>query len=293
MSELNNTSTTVELSYQTQGAGPALLLLHGFPQNRSIWNRVCEQLSDCFTLVMPDLRGYGSSPKPASDPEHQSYSKRQMARDMIALMDRLGIEQFGVVGHDRGGRVAHRLAADFPERVQKLMLLDISPTLKMYEQTNMQFALGYWHWFFLVQPSPMPEQLIGADPQGFMESFMIKRHAGRVLFEPENWAQYVQAVKDPACVHAMCEDYRASVTIDLEHDRADREKGAKLIQPLRVLWGQHGMIERCFDPINDWLEVAQTVSGRMLDAGHYLPEERPLEVAQEIRQFFLEGARSH
>jgi haloacetate dehalogenase len=166
------------------------------------------------------------------------------------------------------------------------MLLDISPTLKMYEQTDMKFALGYWHWFFLVQPAPLPEQLIGADPQGFMESFMIKRYAGRTVFEPENWAQYLEGIKDPASLHAMCEDYRASVTIDLEHDRADRAKGAKLSQPLRVLWGQHGMIERCFDPINDWLEVAQSVSGRVLDAGHYLPEEQPQEVAQEIRRFF-------
>ena len=286
MPEQNKVVNEVELFYQMKGTGPALLLLHGFPQNRSIWRRVCEQLSDTYTLVMPDLRGYGNSPKPASDPHHQNYSKRQMALDLIALMDRLGIEQFGVVGHDRGGRVAHRLAADFPTRVQRLMLLDISPTLKMYEQTDMRFALGYWHWFFLVQPAPLPEQLIGADPQGFMEAFMLKRHGGRAVFEPENWAQYLEAIKDPACLHAMCEDYRASVTIDLEHDRADRAKGTRLSQPLRVLWGQHGMIERCFDPINDWLEVAQSVSGRALDTGHYLPEEQPQEVAQEIRQFF-------
>lgn len=286
MSEQNQVVNEVELFYQVKGTGPVLLLLHGFPQNRSIWRRVCDQLSDSFTLVMPDLRGYGNSPKPASDPHHQNYSKRQMALDLIALMDRLGFQQFGVVGHDRGGRVAHRLAADFPARVQRLMLLDISPTLKMYEQTDMQFAVGYWHWFFLVQPAPLPEQLIGADPKGFMEAFMLKRHGGRATFDPENWAQYVEAIEDPACLHAMCEDYRASVTIDLEHDREDRKKGTKLSQPLRVLWGQHGMIERCFDPINDWLEVAESVSGRALDAGHYLPEERPLEVAQEIRQFF-------
>ena len=286
MSEHNVVVSEVELSYLQQGSGPALLLLHGFPQNRSIWRRVCEQLSGSFTLIMPDLRGYGQSPKPASDAHHENYSKRTMARDLIALMDRLGIAQFGVVGHDRGGRVAHRLAADFPHRVQRLMLLDISPTLKMYEQTDMKFALGYWHWFFLVQAAPLPEQLIGADPQGFMESFMIKRYSGRSVFEPQNWAQYLEAIKDPACLHAMCEDYRASVTVDLEHDRADRAKGARLSQPLRVLWGQHGMIERCFDPINDWLEVAQSVSGRALDAGHYLPEERPEEVASEIGRFF-------
>lgn len=276
----------VELSFEKAGQGPVLLMLHGFPQNRSIWRRVAQILSDQYTLIMPDLRGYGQSPKPAGDAKHENYAKRTMARDLVALMDRLGIDRFDVIGHDRGARVAHRLAADYPQRVQRLMLLDISPTLKMYENTNLQFAVGYWHWFFLVQAAPMPERLIGADPQAFLESFMIKRYPGRAVFEPQSWAQYVAGVKDPACLHAMCEDYRASVSIDLEHDRQDRAQGRKLVQPLRVLWGQHGMIERCFDPVNDWLEVADHVTGRPLDAGHYLPEECPQEVAQEIRQFF-------
>ena len=275
-----------ELSYEVLGQGPVLLLLHGFPQTRAIWRSVAAQLKESYTLVMPDLRGYGASPKPASDPEHQTYSKRAMANDLAALMDKLGFETFGVVGHDRGGRVAHRLAADFSSRVSRLMVLDISPTLTMYRQTDMMFAAGYWHWFFLIQQAPLPETLIGAQPEFFMNEFMVKRYPGRHLFAPEAWAQYLASVKDPACLHAMCEDYRASATIDLVHDQQDCDAQRRLPMPLRVLWGQHGMIQKCFAPLKDWGEVAIEVSGRPLEAGHYLPEECPEDVAQEVRAFF-------
>jgi haloacetate dehalogenase len=276
----------LDLSYEVMGQGPVLLLLHGFPQTRAIWRAVAEQLKDRYTLVMPDLRGYGASPKPESDPEHLTYSKRAMANDMAALMDKLGFEKFGVVGHDRGGRVAHRLAADFSSRVTRLMVLDISPTLTMYRQTDMTFAAGYWHWFFLIQQAPLPETLIGAQPEFFMNEFMVKRYPGRHIFAPEAWEQYLACVKDPACLHAMCEDYRASATIDLVHDQEDRDAQRQLPMPMRVLWGQHGMIQKCFSPLKDWSDVATEVSGQPLDAGHYLPEECPQAVAQEIRGFF-------
>jgi len=235
---------------------------------------------------MPDLRGYGRSPKPASDPAHLTYSKRAMARDLVALMDQLGHAHFGVVGHDRGARVAHRLAADHGARVTRLMLLDIAPTLAMYEQTDMTFAAGYWHWFFLIQAHPLPETLIGQDPVFFMDQFMNKRYPGRHVFEPTRWKSYVAGMQDPACLHAMCEDYRASFTVDLEHDRADRQAQRKLSMPVRVLWGQHGMIQKCFKPLEDWAAVADEVSGQALDSGHYIPEERPEVLQAEIRTFF-------
>jgi len=274
------------LDYEVCGQGPALLLLHGFPQNRAIWQPMIEALSPYFTLVMPDLRGYGQSPKPASDTEHLTYSKRAMANDLVALMDQLGHAEFGVVGHDRGARVAHRLAADHGSRVTRLMLLDISPTLAMYEQTDMTFAGGYWHWFFLIQAHPLPENMIGNDPVFFMEQFMVKRYPGRHVFEPTRWASYLAGMQDPDCRHAMCEDYRASFTVDLAHDRADRQAQHKLAMPLRVLWGQHGMIQKCFKPLDDWAAVASDVSGQAIDTGHYIPEERPDLLQAEILRFF-------
>ena len=274
------------LAHEVCGQGPALLLLHGFPQNRAIWQPIIETLSPHFTLVTPDLRGYGQSPKPASDPEHLTYSKRAMANDLVALMDTLGHAEFGVVGHDRGARVAHRLAADHGSRVTRLMLLDISPTLAMYEQTDMTFAAGYWHWFFLIQAHPLPENMIGNDPVFFMKQFMVKRYPGRHVFEPTRWASYLAGMQDPACRHAMCEDYRASFTVDLDHDRTDRQAQHKLAMPVRVLWGQHGMIQKCFKPLDDWAAVANDVSGQAVDTGHYIPEERPDLLQAEILKFF-------
>jgi haloacetate dehalogenase len=274
------------LHYERMGSGPPLLLLHGFPQTHLIWEEVATYLSASYTLIMPDLRGYGASPKPESDAQHLTYSKRAMAADLIALMYELGYERFGVVGHDRGARVAHRLAMDHSQWVDKLMLLDISPTLTMYEQTDMVFAAGYWHWFFLVQQAPLPETMIGRDPVFFMEQFMVKRYPGRHIFAPHRWQAYLEALSDPACIHAMCEDYRASIGVDLEHDRYDRQQGLQLSMPVHVLWGAHGMIQKCFHPLQDWSAVAKHVRGRALDAGHYLPEECSKEVALEIQAFF-------
>jgi haloacetate dehalogenase len=265
------------------GNGPPLLLAHGHPQTRAIWHKIARKLARRYTVVASDLRGYGDAGKPAGSSDHSTYSKREMARDQWELMSSLKFETFAVVGHDRGGRMAHRLAIDYPAAVTKLMLLDISPTLAMYEQTDMAFATAYWHWFFLIQPAPLPETLIGANPEFYLRALMMR--GGVNPFAPEAWAEYARAIADPACVHAMCEDYRAAATIDLEHDRADLSAGRKIECPVRVLWGKHGVIERCFDPLQDWNRVASQVSGRALACGHYIPEEAPDALLEEIEAF--------
>ena len=249
----------IEIACLVGGNGPALLLLHGFPQTKAIWHQVAPELAKNFTVVASDLRGYGASSKPHGKPDHSSYSKRSMAKDQHALMNALGHKQFFVLGHDRGGRVSHRLAMDFPQSVLKLMVLDISPTLTMYDRTSMAFAKGYWHWFFLIQPEPVPETLIGANPEYWLKNHM-GRHAGTGIFSPERWAEYLSGVSNPQGMHAMCEDYRAAATIDLEHDRADRNDGKRLQMPLRVLWGEHGLVNQCFTPIADWQEVSDRKS---------------------------------
>jgi haloacetate dehalogenase len=276
----------IEIACLVGGNGPALLLLHGFPQTKAIWHQVAPELAKNFTVVASDLRGYGASSKPHGKPDHSSYSKRSMAKDQHALMHALGHKQFFVLGHDRGGRVSHRLAMDFPQSVLKLMVLDISPTLAMYERTSMAFAKGYWHWFFLIQPEPVPETLIGANPEYWLKNHM-GRHAGTGIFSLERWAEYLSGVSSPQGMHAMCEDYRAAATIDLEHDRADRNDGKRLQMPLRVLWGEHGLVNQCFTPIADWQEVSDgKVTGRAVACGHYIPEELPELVIQEAEAFF-------
>lgn len=276
----------VEIPYLMAGSGPPLLLLHGFPQSKAIWHRVAPALTRRFTVVISDLRGYGDASKPAGLPDHANYSKREMARDQLELMRSLGYGAFLVVGHDRGGRVAHRLAADHPDAVTKLMTLDICPTLAMYEQTNMAFATAYWHWFFLIQPSPLPERLIDADPVFFLTQFLGNRSAGLGPFAPEAWQEYLRQMSDAAGVHAMCEDYRAAATIDLVHDRTDRDAGHKLSCPVRVLWGKHGVVARCFQPLEEWRKVADSVSGQAIACGHYIPEEAPEALIAEIEGFF-------
>ena len=276
----------IEIACLVGGNGPALLLLHGFPQSKAIWHQVAPELAKNFTVVASDLRGYGASSKPHGKPDHSSYSKRSMAKDQHALMHALGHKQFFVLGHDRGGRVSHRLAMDFPQSVLKLMVLDISPTLAMYERTSMAFAKGYWHWFFLIQPEPVPETLIGANPEYWLKNHM-GRHAGTGIFSPERWAEYLSGVSNPQGMHAMCEDYRAAATIDLEHDRADRNDGKRLQMPFRVLWGEHGLVNQCFTPIADWQEVSDgEVTGRAVACGHYIPEELPELVIKEAEAFF-------
>lgn len=275
----------IEIACLVGGSGPALLLLHGFPQTKAIWHQVAPALAKHFTVVASDLRGYGQSSKPVSAQDHSTYSKRFMAADQVALMKHLGHDQFFLLGHDRGGRVSHRLAMDHPECVNKLMVLDISPTLTMYENTTMEFARGYWHWFFLIQPNPVPETLIGAHPEFWLKNHM-GRHAGTGIFSPERWAEYLAGVSDPLGLRAMCEDYRAAATVDLLHDRLDRQEGKTLNIPLHVLWGQHGLVNQCFKPLEDWKLVASHVTGKAVPCGHYIPEELPELVVQEARTFF-------
>ncbi|ABP34199.1 alpha/beta hydrolase [Polynucleobacter asymbioticus] len=279
----------IEIACQIGGSGPALLLLHGFPQTKAIWHKVGPALAKNYTVVIPDLRGYGASSKPNGKDDHSTYSKRSMAADQHALMKELGHEQFFLLGHDRGGRVSHRLAMDFPQSVKRLMVLDISPTLAMYENTTMQFARGYWHWFFLIQPAPIPEAMIAANPEFWLKKHM-GRHAGTGIFSADRWTEYLSAVSDPQCMHAMCEDYRAAASIDLVHDREDRAEGKKLVMPLRVLWGEHGLVEKCFKPIDDWSNASKSeVTGKALACGHYIPEELPDTLIEEARTFFSQG----
>ena len=262
------------------GAGPPLLLLHGFPQTHVIWHQVARRLAESFTVVAADLRGYGDSFKPPSAPDHAPHSKRAMARDQVRTMELLGFDSFHLVGHDRGGRVAHRLALDHPHRVRTVAVLDIAPTLHMYRRTDLAFARAYYHWFFLIQPEPMPERLIGAEAELYLRWTLGRGAAGLKPFADDALAEYIRCFRDPRAIHATCEDYRASAGIDLLHDEADL--GKKVAAPLLVLWGKKGVVEACFDALAAWRERADSVTGRALDCGHYLPEEEPEAVADEI-----------
>ena len=271
---------------------PPLLLLHGHPQTHVIWHRVEPELSKHFTVVAADLRGYGDSDRPASDASvnHAPYSKREMAKDMVALMAHFGFSTFKVLAHDRGARVTHRMLVDYPQAVERATLLDIAPTLSMYEQTTMEFAKAYWHWFFLIQREPLPETMIAANPLFFIEKMMGNRHAGLSAFAPEALAEYKRCIELPGTAHSICEDYRASTTIDLEHDRADRDAGKKVAQPLQVLWGANGIIEKCFKPIDEWQRVAVDVRGAAVACGHYIPEEAPTELLASALPFLIADA---
>src|SRR5256886_9376091 len=229
------------------GVGPPLLLLHGYPQTHAIWHRVAPELAKRFRVVAADLRGYGDSEKPHGLPDHANYSKRAMAQDQVEAMRALGHETFFVVGHDRGGRVAHRMALDHARSVEKIAVLDIVPTRKMYTSVSREFAKAYYHWFFLLRPEPIPETLIGANPDFYIESHMGTRHAGLKAFAPEALAEYRRCFRDPATIHASCADYRAAESIDLAHDEADIDR--KVVAPLLVLWGKHGTVARCFSPL--------------------------------------------
>jgi haloacetate dehalogenase len=276
----------VRLSGRRGGAGKPLLLLHGHPQSHAMWHRVAPRLAEEFDVVMLDLRGYGDSDRPAPGEGSRAYSKREMASDALAVMAAQGFSRFHVLAHDRGARVVHRLAADHPHAVDRLMLLDIAPTLAMYEGTSRLFAQAYWHWFFLIQPPPLPEALIEADPVRYLRSVMGSRHAGLSAFAPEALAAYERCIGIAGSAQAICSDYRASAGIDLEHDRADIAARRKLAQPLRVLWGEHGAVGRCFDVLALWRERAQEVSGRSLPCGHYIAEEAPEPLLEEALRFF-------
>jgi haloacetate dehalogenase len=262
------------------GNGPPLLLLHGYPQTHVMWHATAPALAEDFTVVACDLRGYGASDKPPTTADHWPYTKRAMARDQIAAMRALGFDRFSVCGHDRGARVGYRMALDHPERVERLAVIDIVPTGEVLLRTNREMALGYYHWFFLAQPAPLPERMIGADPDAYYH------HFDAPFFDAEAVAAYRRSADDPATIHAMCEDYRAAATLDYAHDMADRGRQRRIGCPVLALWGARWHLDDWYDVLAIWRTWAGDVSGRALDSGHYAPEERPGETVAELRAFF-------
>jgi haloacetate dehalogenase len=278
----------VEIHAVTGGSGPPLLLLHGYPQTHAIWRKLAPQLAQHFTVVAADLRGYGDSAKPPGLPDHANYSKREMAADQVAVMQTLGHSSFFLVGHDRGARVAHRLALDHPDAVRRLVTLDIVPTRTVFARTNMQIASAYYHWFFMLRPSPFPETMIGSNPEAWLRFHMGSRHAGLDPFLPDGWPEYLRCFSDPAAIHGSCEDYRAAGTVDLEHDAEDEAAGRKIRCPLLVLWGAEGAVGRLFEPVQEWRNYGTDVRGHALPCGHYIPEEIPDQLYRELLGFLGE-----
>jgi len=268
------------------GSGPPLLLLHGNPQTHAMWHRAAPALSRRYAVVAPDLRGYGGSFKPPATPDHAPYAKTEMAKDMVEVMEHFGHRSFFLAGHDRGARVAHRLALDFPDRVRKLAVLDIIPTIEHFERTDMAFAMGYYHWFWLAQPHPFPETLINAAPEAWFQAHT--RPKGADFFHPEALSDYLRAVNDPYMIQAMCEDYRAAASVDLEDDRLSRAQGRKLQCPLLALWGAKGKIAEWYDAISIWRAYSSAdVTGAAIPSGHYLAEEAPEAVLDRFLAFFV------
>jgi haloacetate dehalogenase len=266
---------------------PALLLLHGFPQTHVMWQRVAQRLKHDFFLVLPDLRGYGDSSHAPGLPDHSNYGKRALAQDLVEMMDALGVADFALCGHDRGGRVAHRLALDHPARVNKLCVIDIAPTLDMYARTDFDFARAYYHWFHLIQPAPLPELMIGGNARAYLHAKLGGwGSAGLGHIEPEALAEYERCFCRAESIHTACEDYRASAGIDLEHDREGRARGEKIACDTLVLWGERGVVQRLFDPLALWqAQCAGAVTGWAMPAGHFIPEQLPEETAAALRSF--------
>jgi haloacetate dehalogenase len=269
------------------GKGAPLLLLHGNPQTHAMWHKVAPKLAQRYALVLPDLRGYGGSFKPPATPDHAPYAKREMAKDLVELMEHFGHQEFFVAAHDRGARVAHRLAIDHPECVKKLAVMDIIPTLEHFERADMRMALGYYHWFWFAQPHPFPENVISAAPDAWWRAHTSREPKPPDFFDQDALADYMSAVHNPEMIRGMCEDYRAAATIDLEHDRASRAEGRKVQCPMLVLWGRKAKIEAWYDALAIWRRYcAAEVAGGSVDSGHYLAEEAPGEVLAQLEAFF-------
>jgi len=267
-----------------KGDGPPLLLLHGYPQTHVIWHKIAPALAEHFTLIATDLRGYGDSSKPEGGTDHVNYSKREMAIDQVEVMKYLGYDRFYVAGHDRGGRVAHRMALDHPEKVLRLAILDIAPTHWMYTTADMEFARAYYHWFFLIQPFDIPERMISADPEFWLQTKLSMYRRDQPAITPEAFAEYLRCFRNPDAIHASCEDYRASAAIDLTHDETDFDQ--KVAIPLLILWGEKGFVGRKYDVLQTWRERATNVHGFGLPCGHYLSEEAPEGTMNALLQFF-------
>lgn len=277
-------TSEVSINISHGGNGRPLLLLHGYPQTHIMWHKIAPQLSADFHVICADLRGYGDSSKPKSADDHYTYSKRAMASDMTQVMNTLGYKKFFVAGHDRGGRVVHRMCLDFPHNIEKACVMDIAPTHTMFNSTDKNFATGYYHWFFLIQPGGLPEKLIGSDPKYYLEE-KLKRWSGKnKSFNKKAVREYVRCFCSPDAIAASCEDYRAAATIDLIHDEADFENKIKC--PLLVLWGNEGFIHRTYDVLKTWKDKADNVQGKALSSGHFLAEENPEETLKELTVFF-------
>ncbi|MCW8087095.1 alpha/beta fold hydrolase [Sabulicella glaciei] len=276
----------MRVRFRRGGSGPPLLLLHGNPQTHAMWHKVAPVLARRFTVICPDIRGYGFSAKPKPAPGHAAYAKREMAKDVLGLMRELGHERFSVVSHDRGARLAHRLVLDHAEAVERLCVMDIVPTLHHFENADMEFGLGYYHWFWLAQPHPGPETLIRQDVEMWFRIHTSREPKDDGFFHPEARADYLAALREPGTVEAICEDYRAAATIDLEHDRESRAQGVKVACPLLALWGEKGKIGQWYDALAVWRAYsAAEVTGHAVNSGHYLAEEAPGEVLEALEEF--------
>lgn len=273
------------------GSGPPVLLLHGFPQTHLMWRGVAPLLARHFTVVCADLRGYGRSGCPVSTADHASYTKRAMAQDMVAVMEHFGFRRFSVAGHDRGGRVAYRLALDHPGRVERLALLDIVPTDTVWERADARFALAFWPWSLLAQSEPLPERIFATAAEAIVDHALAHWGSPSIVFPPEVRAAYVQALREPAHAHAICEEYRAAATLDREHDKADRVRGRRITCPVLVLWSAQGAVGTWYveesGPIPIWQAWSDgAVEGHAVNAGHFFPEEVPEQTADALNRFF-------
>jgi len=272
-----------EINLVTGGSGPPLLLLHGYPQTQIMWRKIAPRLAEEFTLVIPDLRGYGDSAKPPAGPDFAAYSKRALARDQVEAMAALGFDRFRVAGHDRGARVTHRLLRDHGERIERAALLDIVPTLYRFETIDQKAATGSFHWFFLIQPAPFPEQMIGASAELFLKK-MLGLSGTPGAHEPEAYAEYLRCFRDPETIRATCDEYRAGASIDLEHDRADLAR--KVTMPLLILWGERSGQGSGYDMLAVWRDHATDVRGHAIRSGHFIPEEAPDDCYRALRDWF-------
>ena len=282
--QIDANGTTINLV--KGGSGPPILMLHGYPQTHAMWNKIAPRLAEDFTVVCPDLRGYGDSAKVEGDPDHINYSKRVMAQDQVDVMQSLGFEQFYLVGHDRGGRVSHRLTKDHPDNVLKLVTLDIIPTRTMFQIVNKDFATNTYHWFFLIQPYDFPERVIGADPEFYAGRGFNRVKNADTVFTPEALNDYLRCFNNPGTIHAVCEDYRAGASIDLVHDDADFEQ--KVNCPMLAMWSSTGYVGRTQDVLKVWQDYATDVRGKSLTCGHYIAEEMPDEAYAAIKEFLSE-----
>jgi haloacetate dehalogenase len=285
--ELNVGETTIFA--RIGGRGEPVLLLHGFPETHAMWHAIAPALARDFAVVCADLRGYGASGTPPSDATHAPYAKSAMARDMVRLMTQLGHERFTVVGHDRGGRVGYRMALDHPGAVERLAVLDIIPTGEAFRRADGRFALGYWPWSLLAQPAPLPERLIGGNPQAIIHNALDEWGSEGGDFPAEVRTAYAAALSDPASVHAICEEYRAAATLDIAQDEMDRQAGRRISCPTLVLWGAGGPLDLWYDnaggPLGIWREWADRVEGRAIKGGHFFPETNASETLAQLRRF--------